>query len=125
MIELFATSLLLGNVVAETRLRTGMIIEPVHVSGEGADVDPLVGRQVTRTIFPGRTVTYADTKEPDLVERNNVVRIIGRKGPLTVETKGRALGAGTTGEEITVINLESRRTVIGRITGPNQVEVDL
>ncbi|MEM9422660.1 MAG: flagellar basal body P-ring formation chaperone FlgA [Pseudomonadota bacterium] len=125
MIELLATSLLLGNVVAETRLRTGMIIEPAHVSGDASDIDPLVGRQVVRTIFPGRTLTYADTKEPNLVERNNVVRIIGRKGPLVVETKGRSLGAGTSGEEVTVINLESRRTVVGRIIGPNQVEVDL
>lgn len=125
MIGLFASALLLGEVIAETRLRAGMIIEPVHVAGEASDTERFLGRQVTRTIFPGRAVTLADTKEPDLVERNAIVRIVARKGPLKIETMGRSLGAGATGDEIMVMNMESRRTISATIIGPSTVEVRL
>ncbi|MEM9234496.1 MAG: flagellar basal body P-ring formation chaperone FlgA, partial [Pseudomonadota bacterium] len=84
-----------------------------------------VGRQTTKTIFPGRVISLADTREADLVIRNGIVRVQARKGPLTIETKGRALGAGAAGDEILVMNIESRRTVTATITGPGIVEVAL
>ena len=125
MIALLAALLLTGSVTAETRIPVGTVIEPSHVSGPSAEVQPLIGRQTTKTIFPGRTLSMADTKEADLVDRNGIVRMIARKGPMVIETKGRALGAGARGDEILVMNLDSRRTTTGIITGPGTVEVSL
>lgn len=125
MISLLAAIFLFGDVTAQSRIPAGTVIEPVHLSGAEADVAPLLGRQAARTIFPGRAVTYADTREADLVERNGIVRVIARKGPLKVETKGRALGAGAAGQEILVMNLDSRRTITAVIVGPGLVEVAL
>jgi flagella basal body P-ring formation protein FlgA len=117
--------LLAGEVTADVRLPAGTIVEPTHLSGAPEDTAALVGRQMRRTVFPGRPVGLEDTKVPDLVERNGLVRIVARKGPLRVETRGRSLGAGGEGEEILVMNLESRRTVAARIVGPGLVEVGL
>lgn len=125
MIEIILTFLFVGDATANTRLPVGTVIEAVHVSGADEEVDPLLGRQTTKTIFPGRIVTLADTREADLVSRNGIVRILARKGVLTVETKGRALGAGAAGDEILVINLESRRTLTATIVGPGIVEVSI
>ncbi|MEM6649925.1 MAG: flagellar basal body P-ring formation chaperone FlgA [Pseudomonadota bacterium] len=117
--------LMAGEVIAQGRLPAGTIIEARHLDGASADVSQLVGRQVTRSIYEGKPVLLTNTKEADLVERNSIVRIIGRKGPLKIETKGRALGAGAAGTEIMVMNMESRRTVAARVVGPNTVEVDI
>lgn len=126
MINILALSfLIIGDVTAPSRIGAGTVLEESQLRGAPADVQALVGRQLTRTIFPGRTVTLADTKPADLVHRNDIVRIVGVKGPLRVETKGRALGEGAEGKEILVMNLESRRTVTGIIVGPNLVEVPL
>ncbi len=121
----FLSLLLMGEVTVLEPLRPGTRLEPHHLEGAPDDIDRLIGRELTKSIYPGRRVTMADTKIPDMVERNSVVRMFGRKGPLRIETKGRALGAGTQGDEIMVMNLESRRTVNARIVGPNTVEVDL
>ncbi|WP_370335911.1 flagellar basal body P-ring formation chaperone FlgA [Parvularcula marina] len=125
MISLLAALFLTGDVTAQTRLPAGTVIEPIHVSGAASDTDPFIGRQMTRTVFEGRVLSYTDTKEADLVDRNGIVRIIAKKGPLTIETKGRALGTGAAGDEILVMNLESRRTVTAIITGPGTVQVTL
>lgn len=125
MITLAAAFLLLGEVTAEIRIPAGTVIEPAHISGQTEDTAPLIGRQATRTIFPGRTIKLADTQRADLVSRNDMIRIIARKGPLTVETKGRALGAGAEGDGILIMNLDSRRTLSGVIIGPGVVEVSI
>lgn len=125
MISLCAALLLFGEVVAEGRIPVGTVIEAGHLSGSEQDISRLVGRQTTRTIFPGRTISYGDTREADLVSRNGIVRLIARKGPMVIETKGRALDSGTRGDEILVMNLDSRRTLSGVITAPGVVEVML
>ena len=113
------------DVTAETRLPAGTILAPSHLEGPTEEQNALLGRQLTRTVFAGRAISIGDTKEADLVRRNNIVRMIARKGSLSIETKGRALDAGAMGSEILLMNLESRRTVVGRVIGPNMVEVDL
>lgn len=125
MISLLAALLFAGEVTAQARLPVGTVIEPIHLAGSATDTQMLIGRQTTKTIFPGRTISLADTREADLVIRNGIVRVQARKGPLTIETKGRALGAGAAGDEILVMNIESRRTVTAIITGPGIVEVAL
>lgn len=118
-------ALMMGPVVAEIRLPAGTVVEPMHVAGKAEDVASLVGRETVRTIYPGKTIGVTDTKEADLVERNDLVRLVAIKGPLRIETRGRALGAGVVGTEIRVMNLESKRTIIGTIAGENLVEVEL
>ncbi|ADM09635.1 hypothetical protein PB2503_07899 [Parvularcula bermudensis HTCC2503] len=117
--------LMMGEVHANARLPAGTVIDGSGLAGNENDVDRLVGRQLTRTIFPGRTISFSDTKEADLVDRNSTVRIVAVKGPMRIETKGRALGAGAEGEEILVMNLESRRTITAVISGPGEVRVEL
>lgn len=117
--------LLAGPVFAGERLPAGTVLEPVHMSGDPGDVSYFVGREVKRTIYPGKQIAFTDTKEADLVQRNSLVRIIARKGPLRLETQGRALGAGTEGMVIRVMNLESKRTIMATIVGENTVEVEL
>ncbi|MGV6819229.1 MAG: flagellar basal body P-ring formation chaperone FlgA [Parvularcula sp.] len=120
LIALFA-----GPVYADERLPAGTVLEEAYLSGEPQDVQALVGRETIRTIYPGKPILRTQTKEADLIERNDLVRIIAKRGALRIETQGRALGAGTIGTEIRVMNLESKRTIVATIAGDGIVEVSL
>lgn len=122
---LLLSAMLLGDVSAVGRTPVGTVLEPGHLAGDEREISALVGRQLTRTVFAGNAVNLSDTKEADLVQRNGMVRMVGRKGPLRIETVGRALGAGPAGQQIRVMNMESRRVVSAVIVGPNLVEVPL
>ncbi|WP_036767166.1 flagellar basal body P-ring formation chaperone FlgA [Parvularcula oceani] len=119
-----AAALILTGAIAEARLPAGTVIEPVHVSG-CAEPCALVGRQLRRTVFAGRELSLADTKPRDLVGRNARVTLIAIKGAMRLEAEGRALGAGAQGDEVTVMNTESRRVVTGIVVAPGVVEVSL
>lgn len=117
-------ALLAGAAVAEVRLPAGTVIEPSHVSGCAAPC-ALVGRQVSRTVFAGRALSFADTQAPDAVKRNARVALVFRRGAMRLEAEGRSLGAGPIGAEIDVMNGESRRVVTGTVVSPGIVEVQL
>lgn len=111
------------EVTAVTRLPAGTVLDPTHLAGPQTEVDALVGRQVARSVFEGQTIGPAATKPADMVARNSLVRVIAVKGPLRIETRGRSLGAGALGDEVMVLNLDSKRTITARVVGPNEVEV--
>jgi flagella basal body P-ring formation protein FlgA len=111
------------EVTAVARMPAGTVIDQSLLEGPAAEVSAMVGRQVTRSVFAGQALNLTDTKPADQVARNALVRIIAVKGPMRIETRGRALGAGAVGDDILVVNLDSRRTITARIVGPNEVEV--
>lgn len=83
----------------------------------------IVGKEAARTVYAGRVVTDADLRSPTLVERNALVRMVYSMGGLTIETEGRAMDRGGSGDLVRVMNLNSRKSVTGVIAGPNLVEV--
>jgi flagella basal body P-ring formation protein FlgA len=58
-----------------------------------------------------------------LVLKGDQVVIIARSGTLAVRMPGEALAQGGLSEQIRVRNLNSKRVVKARVTGPGQVEV--
>jgi len=68
-------------------------------------------------------VHVADIGPAALVDRNEIVTLSFRKGPLVIETEGRALDRASAGAKVRVMNMTSRATVIGRVVAPGRVEV--
>jgi flagella basal body P-ring formation protein FlgA len=60
---------------------------------------------------------------PPVVARGSMVRLIYRRGCLTVAARAEALESGAAGDEIRVRPLDSRRTCRGRVQGAQEVEV--
>jgi len=75
--------------------------------------DPLLGREVRRTIYVGQTITADNTRPPMLVKRNQIVTIKYVSGPLEITTIGRAMGEAGANEAVTVLNQDSRQLVQG------------
>lgn len=93
------------------------------IPGAAKDLTMVEGRALRTTVYPGRALRLADLTSPTEIERNQSVTLVFRKGPLSITTEGRALGRGSMGETIRVLNLVSRKTVAGQITAGGTVVV--
>jgi len=67
-------------------------------------------------LYAGRPIRPGDVGPPALIERNQIVTLHYRSGPLTIAAEARALGRAAAGEEVRVMNLASRSTVTGTVT---------
>lgn len=86
----------------------------------GADI---VGMEARVTLYPGRPIMPDHVGPAAVVERNQPITLIFRKGPLTISTDARALSRGAVGDVVRVMNMASRTTVSGRILPNGSVEV--
>lgn len=103
---------------ADVELRDGRV--------QGAIDEPalVVGLEARVALYPGRPVRPGDIGPPALIGRNELVPLVFTRGPVSIETEGRALGRGAAGERIRVMNLASRQTVTGTVRPNGSVEVE-
>lgn len=136
-VMMFAVSLALSgpglgeSVVATRTLRAQTMIAPEDVelvsdslAGAAADLTAVVGFETKVAIYQGRPVRQDDLRSPALIDRNQTITLIYRRGGLTIIADGRALGRGGAGERITAMNLESKATVEGMVTPDGQLRVN-
>ena len=106
-----------SSLVATEVIRAGDTLSPANVSTESGDAaasdDPVMGREVRRTVYLGQEVTLDDTRPARLIRRNQVVTVKFVSGSLEITTTGRAMGEGTQDESISVLNLSSKKIVNG------------
>jgi flagella basal body P-ring formation protein FlgA len=105
-----------SSLVAAEVIRAGdpvTLANAITEEGGSAVGDPLVGREVLRTVYTGKPITMDNTRPPVLVKRNQIVSIRYIKGPLEITATGRALGEAGVDESVTVINQQSKQTVQG------------
>ena len=119
---LIASDLLAETVVANRTIRPQQILteqdirlEPGQHAGAFSDIGNAVGMEARVAIYPGRPVMRSAVGEPALIERNQAVELVYRRGGLRIVTEGRALGRGGSGERVRVMNLASRSILFGTI----------
>ncbi len=117
-------------VEATTVLRAGQLVRAVDVRladkeapGGIPAVEHVVGREIISTIYPGHVLRPSDLRAPTMIDRNQIVEMIYRDRGLTLRSEGRALDRGAMGDLIRVMNLASRETVTGRVTGPGKLDM--
>jgi flagellar basal body P-ring formation protein FlgA len=96
-----------------------------EVSGDAAIRDRAVGMQMRRQLRAGQALRVADLAKPDLVQRDQTVTLIYQSTGLYLTIRGKALEGGTEGDVVSVINLESKRTVSGVVIGRGQVSISV
>ena len=120
---------------ASFRVRQGATMAIVGESGSGKTVVsqaimgilPKVGRIAKGEILfsdprtPGKTV---DIAKPDLVQRDQTVTLVYQVPGIYLTVRGKALDSGTEGDVVSVMNLQSKRTISGIVIGRNQVAVE-
>jgi flagella basal body P-ring formation protein FlgA len=94
-----------------------------EIGGDAASRDVAVGMQARRQLRAGSAVRIADLAKPDLVTRDQSVTLIYQTAGLYLTVRGKAVEAGTQGDVVNVLNLQSKRTVSGTVVGRGQVAV--
>ena len=94
-----------------------------EVGNDVANRDHAVGMQARRQLRAGQALRVADLAKPDLVQRDQAVTLIYESAGLYLTIRGKALEAGTDGDVVNVLNLQSKRTVSGVVIGRGQVSV--
>lgn len=108
-----------GDLVVERRPRAEL------AGGEPAARDLAIGMQMRRQARAGQSLRTTDLAKPDLVTRDQNITIIFQTAGIYLTTRGKALDTGSEGDVVSVLNLQSKRTVTGRVTGRGQVSVDI
>jgi flagella basal body P-ring formation protein FlgA len=81
--------------------------------------------QARRQLRAGQALKIADLAKPDLVQRDQSVTLIYDAPGLYLTVRGKALDGGTEGDVVNVLNLQSKRTVSGVVTGRGQVSISV
>ena len=76
-----------------------------------------------RQMRAGQALHGADLARPDLVQRDEAVTLIYQAAGIYLTVRGQATEAGTEGDIVTVLNLQSKRTVSSVVVGRGQVSV--
>lgn len=128
---LFANTALADTVVAARTLRSHTIIgledvlaKDVVVDGAFERVANVIGQEARVTLYAGRPIRFEDIGPASIIERNQIVMLVFRRGGLRIMADARALGRGGVGDLIRVMNLTSRTTVSGIIGADGTVTVN-
>jgi flagella basal body P-ring formation protein FlgA len=105
-----------------------VVVERRPKAEAGADFatrDRAVGMQARRQLRAGQALKAADLAKPDLVQRDQTVTLIYDAVGLYLTVRGKALEGGTEGDVVSVLNLQSKRTVTGTVIGRGQVAISV
>ncbi|AYN94993.1 flagella basal body P-ring formation protein FlgA [Pseudomonas sp. LTJR-52] len=123
------------NVVVTTRpLLRDTIIDPQNVAllerdvgklpqGYLTDIDLVMGQKLKRQVVADQILAPSFLQAAEVVRKGDQVVISAGSGGFTVRMQGEALIDGAQGEQIRVKNLNSKRVIKARVTGPGMVEV--
>jgi flagella basal body P-ring formation protein FlgA len=88
-----------------------------------ATASEVVGMAAKRALRAGDPVRAADLARPELVQRNENVTLVFETPGLVLSLRGKAVESGTLGDTVSVLNIQSKRTVQGTVTGPGRITV--
>lgn len=109
----------LTNDVISLDTRYSNIPEDALTKAEGWDF-----MELNRNIIAGAILRQRHLRKAKLVRRNDPITITIKNSSLEIVTSGTSLQDGYYGQRIKVINLESGRSILGKVIGRGEVEVN-
>jgi flagella basal body P-ring formation protein FlgA len=113
---------------SEVLKSSDVVVERRPKAAAGSDAatrDRAVGMQMRKQLRAGQALRTTDLAKPDLVQRDQNVTLIYEAVGLYLTVRGKALDGGTEGDVVNVLNLQSKRTVSGVVTGRGQVSISV
>ena len=94
-----------------------------ELTSELINAEQATGLAAKRPLRSGSVLRPSDLMKPEVVQRNEPVTITYEMPGIVLTARGKALDAGSVGELVAVLNIQSNRTVHATITGPGRVSV--
>jgi flagella basal body P-ring formation protein FlgA len=88
-----------------------------------AEASTTIGLAAKRSLRVGQVLRNADLVRPDMVGRNEAVTLIYEVPGIVLSARGKAMEAGREGDTVNVLNVQTKRTIQGIVTGPGRVTV--
>ena len=126
-VELVEAPVTAAALRAGTPLEGGMTlawVERDRLPGDAIlDLGEIEGLEARRRLAAGRVVRMRDARPEALIRRGETVTLGYASGALVLETSARALEDGAMGEIVRLSNLDTDRTVRGRVVGRKRAAV--
>ncbi|MGB5106866.1 MAG: flagellar basal body P-ring formation chaperone FlgA [Candidatus Zixiibacteriota bacterium] len=88
-----------------------------------AGVDETEGKEASRSIPQGKTMSYSMVKPEEVIKRGDHVTIMFHSGSLQITATGEARQAGSRGESIKVKNLLTNKIIVAEVQDEQLVKV--
>ncbi|MDE2063916.1 MAG: flagellar basal body P-ring formation protein FlgA [Bradyrhizobium sp.] len=108
-----------SDVVVERRPKVEMGSDAAASRGNA------VGMQMRRSLRAGQPLRVADIAKPDLVQKDDNVTLIYETAGIYLTARGKAVDTGSEGDTVTVLNLQSKRTISGTVVGRDKVAISI
>jgi flagella basal body P-ring formation protein FlgA len=86
-------------------------------------VNDAIGLAVRQAARIGQPLRRTDLMKPEMVHRDDNIMLVYEVPGIMLTTRGKAIEAGAEGDIINVLNIQSKRTVQGIVTGPGRVTI--
>ncbi len=106
-----------SDIAIERRPKSRVAAETIGAASDA------VGLAVRAPVRAGQALRRADLTTPQLVHRDDEVTLVYEVPGIMLTTRGKALESGGDGDAIGVVNLETKRTIQGIVSGPNRVTI--
>src|SRR5262249_3876583 len=90
---------------------------------EGVSPEQAIGLALKSPLRVGAALRESDRARPLAIQRNEPVTITYEVPGITLTVRGKASEAGAVGDVVSVLNIQSNRTVQATVTGPGRVTV--
>jgi flagellar basal body P-ring formation protein FlgA len=88
-----------------------------------ASAADIVGRAARTNLRTGQGLRNSDLMKPELVKKNEMVVLHYEVPGIVLTMRGQALESGTEGDLVNVLNIQSKRTIQGVITGAGRITI--
>jgi flagellar basal body P-ring formation protein FlgA len=126
-IEMLDAAVLTRNVDRGSVLKASDVVverrPKADVGGDAASRGQAVGMQMRKPVRAGEALRMVDLSKPDLVQKDDNVVLIYESAGIYLTARGKAIDTGTDGDTVSVLNLQSKRTVTGTVVGRDQVAI--
>jgi flagella basal body P-ring formation protein FlgA len=112
-----------GATIVESDLKIIRIARSRVARSTIEDMETAIGMAARQRLSMGRPVRRTDIEFPKLVQRNSLVTIVYRVPGMVLKSKGKALADASKGQMVSILNLQSKRTLEGKVTGTGMVSV--
>ncbi len=96
-------------------------------AGTGSDLvaglEQAIGMAARQPLRPGQPLRRGDLMRPQLVQRGEIVTLVYEAPGMRLTMRGQALDFGAEGDAVNVLNVQSKRTIQGTVSGPGRVTI--
>src|SRR3954465_801473 len=112
-----------GDIVKQNDISVERRPKSEFASEPPASAADLVGRAARSNVRAGQGLRPSDVMKPEIVKKNEMVLLHYEVPGIVLTMRGQALESGTEGDMVNVLNIQSKRTMQGVVTGPGRVTI--